>query len=305
MITVQDLCFDYPGKRVLDHVNFTIEPGTITALVGPNGAGKTTLLRCLAALDNPFSGTIGINGISTAAAPREIHRRIGYLSDFFGLYNDLNVDQSLEFAALSHLVEREAIPQRIAQVTELLGLTPWRQTRAGNLSRGWRQRLGMAIAIMHKPDILLLDEPASGLDPEARIALSQVFRQLQAEGLTIVVSSHILAELEDYCTHMLILRDGKILEHRAAALSSQQSPTYLLKLTVGVEAAQAIIAKAPAVTWTKVHGQQIKFAHAGTEAQRSEIMRQLLEQGCVIAGFEQVQNSLQDIYLAAAVKREG
>jgi len=213
MITVDDVCFEYPGKRALNHVSCSIQPGTITALVGPNGAGKTTLLRCIAALDEPFSGKIEINGIDAVEHPRRIHQQIGYLSDFFGLYNTLTVQQCLLFNARIQQVDERLLNEKVQLAANRLDLTQYLNVRAGTLSRGLRQRLGIAQAIIHEPCLLLLDEPASGLDPEARVGLSRLFLSLRDQGMTLIVSSHILAELEDYCTHMLLIRDGRILQH--------------------------------------------------------------------------------------------
>lgn len=215
MIEISDLYFDYPGFRALNGINLFIEAGTVTALVGPNGAGKTTLLRCIAALEVPTSGTIKVAGFDVYESPREVHRRMGYLSDSFGLYADLSVEQGLEYAARSQGLEGEqAIGYAVRKTAERMGLGDKLELRAGALSRGQRQRLAIGQAIIHSPEVLLLDEPASGLDPEARALLTDVFKALQAQGMSLLVSSHILAELDQYSTHMLALNQGRVLEHR-------------------------------------------------------------------------------------------
>ncbi|MBF0188721.1 MAG: ABC transporter ATP-binding protein [Magnetococcales bacterium] len=205
MITLDSLVFEYPGQRVLDGLSCRIPEGGITALVGPNGIGKTTLMRCIVALEPPFSGTIHIDGIDTQEDPRACHARIGFLLDFFGLYNDLTVEQCLLFAGGSQGLKEPALSNAVEKTIHLLEFEKRRTQRAGELSRGWRQRLGVGQAIVHEPKILLLDEPASGLDPEARLALSKLLRRLRDEGMTILVSSHILSELEEYSTHMLAM----------------------------------------------------------------------------------------------------
>lgn len=213
MITVTDLTFDYPGKRALEHISFSIEAGSITALVGPNGAGKSTLMRCLAALETPSSGSIQIASLDVLEFPREAHALMGYLPDFFGLYDDLTVEQCLSYHAMVQNIpkpEQKAAIERVAvrmQIQDIL----LQETKT--LSRGQRQRLAIAQAIIHHPKVLILDEPASGLDPEARYHLSQLLVLLAQEGITMLVSSHILSELEDYCTNMLVLREGKIVKH--------------------------------------------------------------------------------------------
>ena len=212
-IEVQNVTFEYPGKKALDDVSFSIPEGSVVALVGPNGAGKTTLMRCLVALDQPQSGKIIMNGVNVEEDPRAVHAMCGYLSDFFGLYDALSVRQCLTYAAWSQNLPAGKIAKTIDAVAEQTELVDMLEKKAGDLSRGYRQRLGIAMALIHDPKVLILDEPASGMDPEARIGLSRLMRRLRHTGKTIIVSSHILNELEDYCTAMLVIRDGKMSEH--------------------------------------------------------------------------------------------
>ena len=168
MIEVRGLLFEYPGIRALDDVSFTIESGSITALVGPNGAGKSTLLRCLAALDHPLSGQISIDGVVVLVFPRSSHRNVGSLADFFGLYNELTVKQCLLYVARAHGIPAQEEDKAVMRAAERLQIAERMHDKAGALSRGLAQRLAIAQAIVHEPKVLLLDEPASGLDPEAR-----------------------------------------------------------------------------------------------------------------------------------------
>lgn len=215
MIIAEHLFFDYPGKRALNDISFKLEANTITALVGPNGAGKTTLLRCLAALQESSSGRILIEQdnvqYNVEDEPRKIHGLCSYLSDSFGVYEDLTVRQNLRYIAWSKGCPEKLVEEKIEIASKRLKLENYLETKAFKLSRGLRQRLAIAQSIVEPPKILLLDEPASGLDPQARYELSQLLLNLQQEGMTILVSSHILTELEDYCTHMLVIRNGKLL----------------------------------------------------------------------------------------------
>lgn len=234
MITVEQVSFEYPGKRALSDVSFNIEANTLTGLVGPNGAGKTTLLRCIAALEQPFSGKITLDGWETERHPRKIHEITSYLPDFFGLYDGLTVEQCLLFFARSHLTPADQIKDRVALTAERLQLTPHLKVAAGKLSRGLRQRLAIAQSLIHAPKILLLDEPASGLDPDARIHLSALLVDLRKSGMTIIVSSHILAELQDYSTHLLILQEGRLLKHCALSdFKNTSLQDVYLQLTAG------------------------------------------------------------------------
>ncbi|VVC82742.1 DNA mismatch repair protein MutS [Sideroxydans sp. CL21] len=207
MIEITNLTFDYPGHRALNDVTLTVANGSVTALVGPNGAGKTTLMRCIAGLETPLTGTITVADMDVSDRTRDVHRVMGYLSDFFGLYQDLTVARCLEYAAAAQGLPEADIPAAIERTARQLNLIDRLQQTSGSLSRGLRQRVAIGQAIIHQPKVLLLDEPASGLDPEARASLATLFRQLQADGMTLLVSSHILSELDEYSTHMLALRD--------------------------------------------------------------------------------------------------
>jgi ABC-2 type transport system ATP-binding protein len=217
-------------KTALKNVSFTIDKGSITALVGPNGAGKTTLMRCIAALQKPMVGEIYIDGVNILEDPHFAHRNIGYLSDFFGLYDDLSVRNSLTYIACSRIPDLDAALEKVEWAIGLTGVESFVEKEISKLSRGMRQRVGIAQAIIHNPKVLLLDEPASGLDPEARYALSNLLLTLNSTGITILVSSHILAELEDYSTEMLVLNNGSIAEKRA--LKRQEAGMVLFRVVL-------------------------------------------------------------------------
>ncbi len=209
MIDADKVVYDYPSGRALHGVSFVLRPGAVMALVGPNGAGKSTLLRCLAALDMPTQGQVTVVGLDTRRNPREVHAALGYLPDIYGLYDALTVRRALVYAARARGVAQDRAEAAAAAAAARVELSDRMETPAGALSRGLRQRLAIAQAIVHGPRVLLLDEPASGLDPDARQSLSALIRSLARDGMTIVVSSHILSELEDYCTEMLMLEAGR------------------------------------------------------------------------------------------------
>ncbi|HWY65930.1 MAG TPA: ABC transporter ATP-binding protein, partial [Rhizomicrobium sp.] len=220
MIEIRELVFEYPGHRALAGISLNIVKGSITALVGPNGAGKTTLLRCVAALETPYSGLVTIDGLDTRQSPRAIHAGLGYLPDFFGLYDALSVRRCLHYAARAHGIASGAAAGAVQTAAARVGLSDRMEQAAGALSRGLRQRLAIAQTIVHQPKVLLLDEPAAGLDPQARRDLSNLLRALRDSGMTLVVSSHILAELEDYCDRMVIVDQGRITGGESIALES-------------------------------------------------------------------------------------
>lgn len=304
MIDIADLYFDYPGVRALDGVSCHLEQGTITALVGPNGAGKTTLMRCLCGLERPLSGRITVDGVDVIDEPRRSHERIGYLSDFFGLYDALSVTRCLEHAALAHGL-RGPHAARIADTAERLGLADRLTQRTGTLSRGLRQRVAIAQAIIHAPRVLILDEPAAGLDPEARHALAGLFRALRAAGMTLLVSSHILSELEQYATHMLVLERGRLLEHRA--LAGNRGTTRTLALAhAGDDARTAtLLGAASGVRDVEITPGRALFEFDGDDAAQAALLKHLIGADIAVIEFGIAPNDLQERYLATVARRAG
>jgi ABC-2 type transport system ATP-binding protein len=300
VIEARGVTFEYPGVRALDHVSFALPPRSITALVGPNGAGKTTLLRCLAALDEPLEGSIEVDGVDVRRNPRLCHERVGYLSDFFGLYEALPVRRCLQYAASAHRIPPPERGAAIARAAERLDVEPLLDKRAGELSRGQRQRLAIAQAIVHEPRVLLLDEPASGLDPDARIALSELFLQLGAQGMTLLVSSHILAELDQYCSDLMILREGRLIEHRSLLAGAGPATRALrLVLAAPVEDLAARLAQSSGVSDVVVHPDaplEARFGFAGDAAAQAELLRQWIGSGLPVAALAEERTNLQDVY---------
>ena len=305
MINVEHLIFDYPGHRALDDVSFAIAPQTITALVGPNGAGKTTLLRCLVALDRPGAGRVMLEEIDVHEAPREAHKRMAFLPDFFGVYDDLTVRQCLGYRARAHDVPRERRRAAVERAAERLGIADRMKDYAGTLSRGLKQRLAIAQAIIHEPRIALLDEPAAGLDPEARYSLAAVFRELRADGMTLIVSSHILAELEDYSTHLLAIRDGRIVDLRALQQpETGEAPVAMqLRLATADQRIGALLGTIAGVSDIAVDTLLVHFSLAGGVQVQHALLKRLIDEGLPVAEFAPVQSSLQDSYLALMRKQ--
>ena len=297
-IEVQGLVFEYPGRRALDDVTFRVQRGSITALVGPNGAGKTTLLRCLSALADPLAGRILVDGVDVLEFPRECHRRVGYLCDFYGLYDELSVRRCLLHVARAHGSDPQQAQQRATAVASRLGLEDRLDQPAGTLSRGLRQRLAVAQAIIHAPAVLLLDEPAAGLDPEARLSLSALLLGLRDEGITVMVSSHILAELDDYCSEMLILDQGRVVDHRQVAGAADGVVTF--RVEVEGEAPD-FVATAAAITGVEAvvaDGNALRLQVREAGPTRAALLRALVQADIPVCGFGPERERLQEAYLA-------
>jgi ABC-2 type transport system ATP-binding protein len=308
MIDVENVSYDYPSGRALDGISFVLRPGAVLALVGPNGAGKSTLMRCIAALDTPTEGVIGVAGRDTRADPRGVHRALGYLPDFYGLYDELTVERSLVYAARSRGVEPHRALRAATEAAERIGLADRMGQRAGELSRGLRQRLAIGQTLVHRPQVLLLDEPAAGLDPEARRDLSRLIRALSTDGVTLVVSSHILAELEDYCSEMLMLRDGKVVGGGIMPAGAQARGPAPVQVEVGFaqpygDLAQTLGRLGLATEKTEPRSAVLRIAD--DPATLAEALARMVQAGLAVSSFTPARATLEQAYMAELDKQPG
>ncbi|MDR2688593.1 MAG: ABC transporter ATP-binding protein [Azoarcus sp.] len=312
-VKVEHLTFDYTSHRALDDISFELSPGSVTALVGPNGAGKTTLLRSIAALDEPRRGQIFVGGVDVWREPRHAHRMMGYLPDHFGLYQTLSARECLFHAARSRGLDVNWAKQAVAWAAERVELVHKLDELAGTLSRGQRQRLALAQAIIHRPLLLLLDEPASGLDPQARADLSGLMRGLAKQaGVTILVSSHILAELENYCTAMLVLDDGRLRTHQSldggqATTGTAEIAPRLRQLRIRLLEDGMQTPRLPELQdWAASQGWRawtndnaIIIEGEFDDVAQSQVLRKLLDAHWPVLEFSASARALQDVYLEA------
>lgn len=211
MIETSDLTKKYGELFALERLTIKLEKGDCYGFIGPNGSGKTTTMRILATLLNPSWGEASVCGYSIYTGPKEIRRAIGYMPDFFGVYDDMKVTEYLEFFAAAYRIEGPSRRKKVDEVLELVDLGYKRDALVTSLSRGMTQRLGLARVLLHEPQVLLLDEPASGLDPRARIDMRNLIKELRGMNKTIMVSSHILPELADICNKIGIIERGKLI----------------------------------------------------------------------------------------------
>ena len=210
MIETKNLTKNYGNLTAVDDLNLTIKDGDIFGFIGPNGAGKTTTMRILVTLLEPTRGKAFINGLNVTKDGKKVRRQVGYMPDFMGVYDDLKVFEYLEFFAAAFGIERKKRKSIVEGVLELTDLESKKSATVDSLSRGMQQRLGLARVLIHDPKVLILDEPASGLDPRARIEIRELLRELKRMGKTIMISSHILSELEEICDHVGIIEHGKL-----------------------------------------------------------------------------------------------
>lgn len=316
-IVARNVTYDYADTRALDDVGFSIAGGSITAMVGPNGAGKTTLLRCLAALERPHAGSVEIDGLDVSEHPRAVHTRLGYLSDNFGLYEDLTVQQCLTYHAAIHDLPKARQKEAIERAAERMDLVELLKKRSGNMSRGQKQRLGIAQAIVHEPKVVLLDEPASGLDPEQRWKLSSLLAGMGREGMTLIVSSHILSELEDYSTDVLIIRDGRIALHRPLqeavkaveaglvdgdagdADASRAVVCLRIELTQDTPRFEAVLREFGQAERIAIHGNGATVFVPADDLVRVSFLRHIVEAGLPVKSFSEDKARMQEVYFAS------
>lgn len=215
MVDIRNMQKRYPGNRTisLEDFSLTIEQGHILGLIGANGAGKTTVLKLLATLVRPDSGDAYIAGYSIKNQPQEVRRLIGYMPDSYGLYNDMNVGEYLNFFAACYGISGKKRTRLVTELLELVDLADRRKEQLRSLSRGMRQRLILAHTLVHDPKVLLLDEPGSGLDPRGRVELRELLRELARMGKTIIVSSHVLSEIQQMCDTLAIMARGSLINY--------------------------------------------------------------------------------------------
>ncbi len=211
MIECRDLTKKYNELFAVDRLTLKLDRGDVYGFIGPNGSGKTTTMRMLATLLNPSWGEATVCGYSIYTGSKEIRRSIGYMPDFFGVYDDMKVTEYLEFFAAAYRITGPERRKKVDQVLDLVDLGYKRDALVTSLSRGMTQRLGLARVLLHEPQVLLLDEPASGLDPRARIEMRELIKELRKMNKTIMVSSHILPELADICNKIGIIERGKLI----------------------------------------------------------------------------------------------
>src|SRR5947208_10486594 len=211
LIQIRHLRKEYKELVAVKDLNLELEPGDIFGFIGPNGAGKTTTIKMLSTLLTPTAGRAMVDGIDVVRYPEQVRGIVGYMPDFFGVYDDIKVWEYLDFFAAAYRIPKDKRPQIIDDVLTLTDLNVKKDSYVESLSRGMKQRLCLAKTLVHDPKVLLLDEPASGLDPRARIEIKELLKELKAMGKTIIVSSHILPEMEEFCNKVGIIERGEMI----------------------------------------------------------------------------------------------
>jgi ABC-2 type transport system ATP-binding protein len=301
MIRIEGLTKSYGKVKAVDRLSLTIDKGTVYGFVGPNGAGKSTTMLILATLLAPTSGAAFVNGYNVLKQPQAVRRCIGYMPDFFGVYDHLKVSEYLDFYAATYDIPIEKRKKRINQLLQLVRLEEKREAYVDNLSRGMKQRLGLARCLVHQPEVLILDEPASGLDPRARIELKQILNELRKQGKTILISSHILPELAEMCDHIGVIDNGKLIAsgHVSDIYARMKEKKQLkIRLLNDWEKAEALLKSYPFVSEVSRRGEALAVGFTGTTEDQVKLLRQLIADKLPILSLEEREGNLEEIFMA-------
>ncbi|WP_033540911.1 ABC transporter ATP-binding protein [Planococcus sp. CAU13] len=302
MIEIKGLTKKYGSFYALKNLNLTIEKGTVFGFVGANGAGKTTTFSILATLLQPTAGEAWINGFSISENPHEVRRQIGYMPDFFGVYDQLKTEEYLDFYGASYGLDAQQRKVLIPQLLELVNLAGKRYDYVDLLSRGMKQRLCLARALIHDPSILILDEPASGLDPRARVEMREILKELKAMGKTILISSHILPELAEMCDSLGVIDSGELVAHGSVQSIQerlQSEKVISVKLAGPLAEAVAFFENDPQVSQIteNIEGRTVQFLYKGSDEDQLVLLRRTMASGLPVLSFSEEETDLEDIFM--------
>ncbi|MEX2175694.1 MAG: ABC transporter ATP-binding protein [Pirellulaceae bacterium] len=301
MIEFRRLHRHFGTTRAVHDITFEVRRGQVFGYIGPNGAGKTTSMRILATLDLPSWGDAFVDGFSCINDPDRVRRRLGFMPDYFGTYSDVNCYEYLDFFARSYgLVGRER-HQALKHTMSFTRLDELAEKPIRGLSKGMKQRLCLGRAMIHDPSVLILDEPANGLDPRARIELREMIRQLAADGKTVLVSSHILTELAEMCDRVGIIERGQLLAVGSVAeIQKQQTPYREVNVKVlgGAGPLAEWLARRIDVSHITLDGEVCRFRHEGEQQSEADLLREMVLADMPIAEFGSHSQSLEDVFMA-------
>ncbi|MFQ6131743.1 MAG: ATP-binding cassette domain-containing protein [Armatimonadota bacterium] len=300
ILDIRGLSKQFKNVTAVWNLNLNLDEADIFGFIGPNGAGKTTTIKMLATLLKPTAGTAYIDGYDVTKHHEEVRALIGYMPDFFGVYDDIKVWEYLDFFAAAYRIDRTKRPQIIEDVLALTDLTGKRDDYVEQLSRGMKQRLCLAKTLVHDPKLLLLDEPASGLDPRARIEIRELLKELKSMGKTIFVSSHILAELSDFCNKIGIIENGQLIcSGDVKDILKQVSGhiTIVIKVLGDPNQAVQIIEPIPYVQELKVVEDTVLVQYTGDRSEMGEILRRLVASDVQVVSFSEEETDLEDIFM--------
>ncbi len=309
VVEIEGLCKQYGKRKAVDNVSMSIENGEIFGLVGPNGAGKTTTMRMLVTLLAPDKGEIKVGGYSVRKSPRAVRRQIGFMPDSFGVYGDLTVQEYLDFFGACYGIAPAQRTSLIKDLLDLVDIGHRRDDMVDTLSTGLKQRLGLARVLIHDPSVLVLDEPASGLDPRARVEIRELLLEVARLGKTIIFSSHILADVAELCTRVAIMESGKLAAFGALdQLTDQVMPHRLIRISLlkemPLENAQAMLAVYPGISavrpqegLARAEWLSLEADFTGDDKALQVLLTSMLQQGLPVVQFVEETKNLEEVFM--------
>ncbi|MCP4189613.1 MAG: ABC transporter ATP-binding protein [Planctomycetaceae bacterium] len=300
MIELIDFGKDYGEFTAVQCLNLKIEAGEMFGFIGPNGAGKSTSIRFLTTLLKATRGEGIVNGHSVTEDPMAVRRSVGYMPDTFGVYDGMRVWEFLDFFAVAYAIPRARRSQVIRDVLELLDLTHKRDDFVNGLSRGMKQRLCLAKTLVHDPPVLILDEPASGLDPRARLEMKALLKELRRMGKTIMISSHILSELADCCTSIGIIERGQLLMHgpiKSVYQKIRGNRIVQIRFNAGMETGLSVIRSSPHCREVQVDQDQVTVELETDDQGVADLLNQLMANQVQIRSFNDTDPTLEDVFM--------
>jgi ABC-2 type transport system ATP-binding protein len=303
MIEIIGLTKKYGSLYALQDLNLTVEDGTVFGFVGANGAGKSTTFSILATLLQPTAGDAFINGLSVTKNAHEVRKQIGYMPDFFGVYDQLKANEYLDFYGASYGLKPKEREKLIPQLLELVNLSHKRYEYVDLLSRGMKQRLCLARALIHDPNILILDEPASGLDPRARVEMREILKELKSMGKTILISSHILPELAEMCDSIGVIDTGRLIAQGSVSeIQAQLQSEKVLHVKVAgpTSPVAAFFENDPFVSQIAENPEKntVEFLYRGSEEEQMKLLQKAIAAQMPILSFAEQETDLEDVFMA-------
>lgn len=299
MLVIKDLVKSYGKFLAVDHLNMTVERGHIFGFVGPNGAGKTTTMKIAATLLELTSGSVEVAGISVSERPIEVRAKIGYMPDFFGVYDNLKVMEYLDFYGASYSIPYKERQKTALGLLDLVGLPNKRNSYVDSLSRGMKQRLCLARSLIHNPELLILDEPASGMDPRARAELRDILKELKNMDKTILISSHILPELSEMCDDIGIIEHGRLVASGSMKniLEAADKLTVVIKLLEDTDRAIMLLRQQPLVSDIVQEGNTLEVGYNGKEKDLCMLLKVLVKNDVPVVSFSKAEGNLERVFM--------
>lgn len=308
MLQINHLYKNYGKFLAVNNLNLHIPKGDLFGFVGPNGAGKTTTIRMVCGLMPPTAGEIMINGVEAFSNPREVRKQIGYVPDFFGVYDNLKVSEYMDFYGSMYRMTSNEVERIANDLLELVNLADKKEVYVDTLSRGMKQRLCVARALIHNPAFLILDEPNSGLDPGARVEMKELLLNLKGMGKTIIISSHILSELSEMCNsigimnHGCLVTAGKIEDIMQSAFGGEK---VVIEISGNTDEAVKLLKEQSNVKVENIGEKEIKISHSLSEEEVSKMIAYLINAGVLVTGFHKQEGNLETLFMQLTTEQEG